>query len=165
MIPSNGFECLLCGDAGRSRETYFGVRRSFSAFFAHGFAERLFFSFLNFGTTVTVTSWRYTPAALPSPAYRSMPEQRPADVPMKVTIQRLGGDGPLSQEIESCFRFLCSACEVLRAIVNPRNNPTHCFCCEGKWNTSTCCRLSVVISFHSSTFCTDGFYGKVLRLE
>jgi DNA primase len=56
------------------------------------------------------------------------------DLPMKETILRLGRQGPISKEIEGYFRFLCPACEELRATVNPRNNLAHCFCCEHNWN-------------------------------
>ena len=56
------------------------------------------------------------------------------DLPMKVTIHRLGGHGPISKEIEGYFRFQCPSCEELRATVNPRNNLAHCFCCGRNWN-------------------------------
>lgn len=56
------------------------------------------------------------------------------DLPMKVMILRLGRHGPISKEIEGYFRFLCPACEELRATVNPRNNLAHCFCCGRNWN-------------------------------
>ena len=56
------------------------------------------------------------------------------DLPMKETIRRLGGHGPISKEIEDYFRFVCPACEELRATVNPRNNLAHCFCCDRNWN-------------------------------
>jgi len=56
------------------------------------------------------------------------------DLPMKVTILRLGRHGPISKEIEGYFRFQCPACEELRATVNPRNNLAHCFCCGRNWN-------------------------------
>jgi hypothetical protein len=56
------------------------------------------------------------------------------DLPMKVAILRLGRHGPISKEIEGYFRFLCPACQELRATVNPRNNLAHCFCCDRNWN-------------------------------
>ena len=56
------------------------------------------------------------------------------DLPMKVTILRLGRHGPLSKEIEGYFHFQCPACQELRATVNPRNNLAHCFCCDRNWN-------------------------------
>ena len=56
------------------------------------------------------------------------------DLPMQVTIHRLGRHGPISKEIEGYFRFLCPNCEELRATVNPRNNLAHCFCCGRNWN-------------------------------
>jgi DNA primase len=56
------------------------------------------------------------------------------DLPMKVTILRLGRQGPISKEIEGYFRFLCPTCEELLATVNPRNNLAHCFCCGKNWN-------------------------------
>ena len=56
------------------------------------------------------------------------------DLPMKVTILRLGRHGPISKEIEGYFRFQCPHCSELRATVNPRNNLAHCFCCGKNWN-------------------------------
>ena len=52
------------------------------------------------------------------------------DLPMKVTILRLGRQGPPSKHSEGYFRFLCPSCGELRATVNPRNNLAHCFSCE-----------------------------------
>jgi DNA primase len=56
------------------------------------------------------------------------------DLPMKVTVFRLGQQGPISKEIEGHFRFRCPNCEELRATVNPRNNLAHCFCCGQNFN-------------------------------
>ncbi|MFT5527169.1 MAG: hypothetical protein ACI9HK_005151 [Pirellulaceae bacterium] len=56
------------------------------------------------------------------------------DLPMKVTVQRLGDHGPISKEIEGYFRFQCPKCQELRATVNRRNNLAHCFCCGKNWN-------------------------------
>ena len=56
------------------------------------------------------------------------------ELPMHLTIDRLGENGPISKEIEGYFRFLCPACQELRATVNPRNNLAHCFCCGQNWN-------------------------------
>lgn len=51
------------------------------------------------------------------------------DLPMNVTIFRLGRQGPPSKHADGYFRFLCPACGELRATVNRRNNLAHCFCC------------------------------------
>ena len=56
------------------------------------------------------------------------------DLPMKVTILRLGRQGPPSKHSEGYFRFLCPACGELRATVNPRNNLAHCFSCDQNFN-------------------------------
>jgi len=56
------------------------------------------------------------------------------DLPMKVTIQSLGRQGPPSKEFAGYFRFLCPNCGELRATVNPRNNLAHCFCCGHNFN-------------------------------
>lgn len=56
------------------------------------------------------------------------------DLPMQVTIGRLGRHGPPSKHYEGYFRFLCPACGELRATVNPRNNLAHCFCCRRNIN-------------------------------
>jgi DNA primase len=51
------------------------------------------------------------------------------DLPMKVTIQRLGRHGPIAKHSDGYFRFQCPHCSELRATVNPRNNLAHCFTC------------------------------------
>ena len=51
------------------------------------------------------------------------------DLPMRVTIRRLGLQAPPSKWFEGHFRFLCPGCGELRATVNPANNLAHCFCC------------------------------------
>lgn len=56
------------------------------------------------------------------------------DLPMKLTVVRLGRHGPPSKQVEGYFRFLCPNCEELRATVNPRNNLAHCFCCGVNFN-------------------------------
>ena len=56
------------------------------------------------------------------------------DLPMPVTIARLGRDGPPSKMSEGYFRFLCPHCGEMRATVNPRNNLAHCFCCQKNLN-------------------------------
>jgi hypothetical protein len=56
------------------------------------------------------------------------------DLPMKVTILRLGRQGPPSKDFAGFFRFLCPACGELRATVNPRINLAHCFCCGQNFN-------------------------------
>jgi endogenous inhibitor of DNA gyrase (YacG/DUF329 family) len=35
---------------------------------------------------------------------------------------------------EGYFRFACPHCGEMRATVNPRNNPAHCFCCKKNLN-------------------------------
>ena len=56
------------------------------------------------------------------------------DLPMKLTIARLGRHGPISKQSEGYFRFQCPSCEELRATVNPRNNLAHCFSCGENFN-------------------------------
>lgn len=56
------------------------------------------------------------------------------ELPMKVTILRLGRQGPPSKHSEGYFRFLCPACSEMRATVNPRNNLAHCFACDQNFN-------------------------------
>ncbi len=56
------------------------------------------------------------------------------DLPMKVTVLRLGRQGPPSKYSEGYFRFLCPACGEMRATVNPQNNLAHCFACEENFN-------------------------------
>ena len=56
------------------------------------------------------------------------------ELPMKVTILRLGRQGPPSKHSDGYFRFLRPACGELRATVNPRNNLSHCFACEENFN-------------------------------
>ena len=55
-------------------------------------------------------------------------------LPMDVTIAKLGNAGPPAKWIEGYFRFLCPACGELRATLNPRNNLSHCFCCQRNIN-------------------------------
>jgi len=56
------------------------------------------------------------------------------DLPMKLTIVRLGQHGPISKHSDGYFRFQCPRCRELRATVNPRNNLAHCFSCGENFN-------------------------------
>src|SRR3974377_1312627 len=56
------------------------------------------------------------------------------DLPMSITIARLGREGPPSKMSEGYFRFLCPRCGEMRATVNPRNNLAHCFSCQKNLN-------------------------------
>lgn len=51
------------------------------------------------------------------------------DLPMKLTIVRLGQHGPIGKHSDGYFRFQCPSCQELRATVNPKNNLAHCFSC------------------------------------
>ena len=51
------------------------------------------------------------------------------DLPMKLTVTRLGQHGPISKQSDGCFRFQCPHCKELRVTVNPKNNLAHCFSC------------------------------------
>ena len=56
------------------------------------------------------------------------------DLPMKITIVRLGQQGPIAKHSDGYFRFQCPRCSELRATVNPRNNLAHCFTCGENYN-------------------------------
>ena len=56
------------------------------------------------------------------------------DLPMQVTIARLGRHGPPAKMIEGYFRFMCPGCSEMQATVNPRNNLAHCFYCGRNYN-------------------------------
>lgn len=56
------------------------------------------------------------------------------DLPMKLTIVRLGRHGPIAKQSDGYFRFQCPGCGELRATVNPRNNLAHCFSCGENFN-------------------------------
>ena len=56
------------------------------------------------------------------------------DLPMKLTIIRLGRFGPIAKQSDGYFRFQCPNCSELRATVNPSNNLAHCFCCGKNFN-------------------------------
>lgn len=56
------------------------------------------------------------------------------DLPMHITIARLGRRGPPGKMIEGYFRFLCPRCCEMQATVNPRNNLAHCFHCGQNYN-------------------------------
>lgn len=56
------------------------------------------------------------------------------DLPMKLTVTRLGRHGPRSKEFEGYFRFQCPHCDELRATVNPKTNLAHCFSCGKNTN-------------------------------
>lgn len=56
------------------------------------------------------------------------------DLPMKLTVTRLGCHGPISKQSDGYFRFQCPHCRELRATVNPNNNLAHCFSCKRNIN-------------------------------
>jgi len=56
------------------------------------------------------------------------------ELPMKLTIVRLGRHGPVAKQSDGYFRFQCPRCSELRATVNPRNNLAHCFSCGENFN-------------------------------
>lgn|SRR5690554_6989404 len=56
------------------------------------------------------------------------------DLPMKLTIVRLGQHGPIAKQSDGYFRFACPSCKELRATVNPKNNLAHCFSCGENYN-------------------------------
>jgi DNA primase len=57
------------------------------------------------------------------------------ELPMKLTIQRLGNFGPIAKQSDGYFRFKCPDCKELRATVNPSNNLAHCFSCGKNFNS------------------------------
>ena len=56
------------------------------------------------------------------------------DLPMKLTVTRLGQHGPVGKHSDGYFRFQCPHCGELRATVNPKNNLAHCFSCGQNTN-------------------------------
>lgn len=56
------------------------------------------------------------------------------ELPMKLTITRLGQHGPIAKQSDGTFRFQCPHCQELRATVNPKNNLAHCFSCGKNTN-------------------------------
>ncbi len=56
------------------------------------------------------------------------------ELPMKLTVTRLGRNGPISKQSDGFFRFQCPHCDELRATVNPKNNLAHCFSCGANTN-------------------------------
>jgi DNA primase len=56
------------------------------------------------------------------------------DLPMRLTIVRLGRYGPIAKHSDGYFRFQCPHCKELRATVNPKNNLAHCFSCHRNCN-------------------------------
>ena len=56
------------------------------------------------------------------------------ELPMRLTITRLGRFGPIAKQSDGFFRFQCPKCSELRATVNPKNNLAHCFCCGENFN-------------------------------
>jgi len=56
------------------------------------------------------------------------------DLPMAVTIARLGCDGPPAKLRDGRFVFLCPLCGEMQVAVNPRNNLAHCFGCHTNLN-------------------------------
>ena len=57
------------------------------------------------------------------------------ELPMKLTIGRLGNFGPIAKQSDGYFRFPCLNCRELRATVNPSNNLAHCFSCGKNFNS------------------------------
>ncbi|TWT87003.1 hypothetical protein [Stieleria varia] len=51
------------------------------------------------------------------------------ELPMKLTVSRLGRRGPIGKQADGYFRFQCPRCGEVRATLNPKNNMAHCFCC------------------------------------
>ena len=56
------------------------------------------------------------------------------ELPMRLTIVRLGRFGPIAKQSDGYFRFQCPSCSELRATVNPKNNLAHCFSCKKNFN-------------------------------
>ena len=56
------------------------------------------------------------------------------DLPMKLTLVRLGSHGPIAKQSDGYFRFQCPSCGELCATVKPRNNLAHCFSCGENFN-------------------------------
>lgn len=56
------------------------------------------------------------------------------ELPMRLTITRLGQFGPIAKQSDGYFRFQCPECKELRATVNPSNNLAHCFSCKKNYN-------------------------------
>lgn len=56
------------------------------------------------------------------------------DLPMRLTIVRLGRFGPIAKQSDGYLRFQCPSCSELRATVNPKNNLAHCFSCGKNFN-------------------------------
>lgn len=56
------------------------------------------------------------------------------ELPMRLTIVRLGRFGPIAKQSDGYFRFQCPDCSELRATVNPSNNLAHCFSCKNNFN-------------------------------
>jgi DNA primase len=56
------------------------------------------------------------------------------ELPMRLTITRLGRFGPIAKHSDGYYRFQCPKCSELRATVNPINNLAHCFCCGENFN-------------------------------
>jgi DNA primase len=56
------------------------------------------------------------------------------ELPMRLTILRLGRHGPIAKHSDGYFRFQCPRCSELRATVNPSNNLAHCFSCGENFN-------------------------------
>lgn len=67
------------------------------------------------------------------------------ELPMSVTILRLGRQGPVSKQFEGYLRFICLGCGEFRATVNPRNNLA---CCRLHSDRS----LGVILTEQSSKF-------------
>src|SRR5271154_5511945 len=78
------------------------------------------------------------------------------DLPMSITIARLGREGPPSKMSEGYFRFLCPRCGEMRATVNPRNNLAHCFSCKKNLNNIDLLRI-LGYDFQSAVAVLEGW--------
>ena len=56
------------------------------------------------------------------------------DLPMKVTLQKLGRQAPVSKQVDGYYRYICLECGEFRATVNPSCNLAHCFSCGQNLN-------------------------------
>ena len=60
------------------------------------------------------------------------------DLPMRLTIVRLGRHGPIAKHSDGYFRFQCPRCGELRATVNPATTLRTVSVAAGISTTSTC---------------------------
>lgn len=56
------------------------------------------------------------------------------DLPMAVTLANMGVEAPPFKDDGGRWRFACSRCGEVRAVLNPKNNLAHCFCCQKNTN-------------------------------